>query len=1175
MASDSLRLLGTFQLIHHGQLVPLGQPRLEELLALLALRPGVPVARARIAYHFWPESSERQARTNARNLLFKLKQLWPQVEEVLEIGRTELTWRAETDVALDTQQFQAALDAADEATQTAARVPLLANAVAYYGGELLPSSYAEWVLSEREQLRLRFVAALEALIEGLLELRHYEEALHRATALRDHDPLHEASYRLIMQIHTLLGNRAAALRVYHDCVSVLEKELGVAPSAATAQLHTQLVHRAPSHPQRSATATIQRPRLVGRHREWQQLQQAWRTVQSGNAHAVIVWGEAGIGKTRLAEELLDWVQRLGDVAVSSRSYAVRGALSYAPITEWLRSSTIQAAVAAVDDLWRVELARLLPELLTERPDLPAPGPLTEPWQQQRFYQSIAHALAAVTGPLLLHLDDMQWSDQETVALLQFLLHGSRNSPLLILGTVRSEDAVENQPLHDLAAALRHQNQLTELTLAPLSETEVIELAEQTAGDAIPVDTARALYIASEGHPLFLIETVRGDLTALPAQGNGVGNRAAPVQEEGLPAIPPKIYTLFATRLGQLSRAAQQVANTAAVIGRAFTYPVLQAATTLDEPVLVDALDELWSRRLIREQGGDRYDFSHDRIREVAYQEISRARRRLLHRRVAQALEAIHGDDLDEVAGELAAHFAAAGDSERAYRYYRQAAKMALEQFALVYAEALFDRALAYAPDDPTLRILLLQEQNAVFQYTLHLDRWSANLEQQQALLNRFATPDPDWQMEIELGYGEFERAATRPAKAAAHARAAISIAEKLDKKDALARCYLELGAAQWMETHLAEASVTFGQAARYANRTGEHSLEARSLTFQAQTGMFTGMSAQQIEALLRQALVMAKETDDKLEMANLYHKLSYLPVAQGMGGFPRAEQHALRALALAQVIGHRIQEENTLSNLGILYTHQGDHRKAIAVHEQSLQLIEGLSDHWRRWSAIGYWGGSLVQIGDLASARTLLVTAGEGLKTLGVRHFEVKVRSELGLLYHLDGDDHSAQEELRYLLYLLEEHRDLRYVALVCTRLGYVLESSGQLDAACQQYEQGRQLHDQMGQHYYAMNALAGLARVAARRGDDATALAHAQTIWQTIGGQETDATVETARTLRTCYDIFRQHGDPQAADVLETASAQLRRRAATIDDPEHLTLFWHLGDHRFFQELAFRVNST
>ncbi len=155
--------------------------------------------------------------------------------------------------------------------------------------------------------------------------------------------------------------------------------------------------------------------------------------------------------------------------------------------------------------------------------------------------------------------------------------------------------------------------------------------------------------------------------------------------------------------------------------------------------LVDALDELWTRRILREQDGDAYDFSHDRIREVAYQEISRARRRLIHRRVAEALETLHADNLDGVAGELAAHCASAGDGERAYRFYRRAAKLAMDQHALAHAEAMFDAALSYAPDDPVLRFDLLAEQSRVFNSSLQLKRWRSNLDEQESAA-RFHAP---------------------------------------------------------------------------------------------------------------------------------------------------------------------------------------------------------------------------------------------------------------------------------------------------------------------------------------------------------------------------------------------------------------------------------------------------
>lgn len=1167
MSPDRLCVLGTFQLIHHGESIALGQPRLEEMLALLALRAGTPVSRAQIAYHFWPDSSERQARTNVRNLLYKLKQVWPQVHEVIEIGRAEVTWRADAAIRLDMQDFVTKCDEADAAMSTAERVPLLADAAACYGGDLLPASYADWVLAAREQVRLRFVTVLEALIDGLLELRHYEEALQRATQLRNHDPLHEASYRRLMQIHSLLGDRVAALRVYHDCVSMLEKELGVEPSAATVQLHAQLVQRPQATDQPNAPAVTQRPHLIGRHAEWQQLQQVWRTVQAGKAHAVIIWGEAGIGKTRLAEELLDWVQRLGHAHASSRSYAAQGALSYAPITEWLRAPTVQSALSAVDDLYHVELARLLPELLADRPDLPAPGPLTETWQQQRFYQSIAQAVTAVAGPLLLHLDDMQWSDQETLTLLQFLLHSARTVPLLILGTVRTEDAVENRSLHNLIAALRHQNQLSELTLSPLSQAEVAELAEQTAGTAIHADVVQELYTASEGHPLFLIETMRSDLTALASPMGERTEKAAPAAETGLATIPPKIYNLFVSRLGQLSATAHQVATIAAVVGRAFTYPVLQAATMLDEVMLVDALDELWTRRIIREQGGDRYDFSHDRVREVAYQEISRARRRLLHRQVAEALEKLYDGDSDDVAGELAAHYAQAGEAEQAFRYYRRAAHVAFEQHALGQAALMLNAALTHAADDPTKRLPVLHEQNRIFRSSSQFTRWQENLDEIETLWPLLPKPDQHLRVELTLDRCSYFAATGQGHEAVDIVQSAIDIAEALGDPTKLARSYQALGQGYWAQARMADAGKAYQVASDYARAGDDPLIEGQLHDMAAQTGMFIGMPAEDIFAHLTQAFAIAQRLDNKRLMTELYSKFGYWRVTLGMGGFDEAEQNYRRSLELGKAIGEHLRQDIALSNLLVLFTNKGDYRQALNTFDTASKIISTDPRYWRFCVTRFYFAATMMQIGCLDMARLELTQASEQLRLLGHRHFEVKARAELGLLYHLAGEQQQAEKELQTLLGLIANHGDVRFEAFVRTRLGYVLEASGQLDAAHKQYVQGRTLHDQMSQHYYAMNALAGLARVAMRQGDNATAYAHAQTVWQIIGGKETDATVETARTLRTCYEIFQQQGDPQAAAVLDTAVAQLRRRAATIDDAEHRAQFWQLADHRFFQE--------
>ena len=199
-------------------------------------------------------------------------------------------------------------------------------------------------------------------------------------------------------------------------------------------------------------------------------------------------------------------------------------------------------------------------------------------------------MQAAPAPLLLHLDDMQWSDAETLTLLQYLLHGARSHPLLLVGGIRTEDAGDNQALTSFVEATRQNGQLVELRLGPLSAEETVKLAVQTSAKDVDTDMAKALYTTSEGHPLYLIETVRSGLmisldgsSAMPTNPSGIA---------GVAAMPPKIYNLLAARLGQLSEAAQQVASMAAVIGRAFDYQTLHTAVSLGEMALIDALDEL-------------------------------------------------------------------------------------------------------------------------------------------------------------------------------------------------------------------------------------------------------------------------------------------------------------------------------------------------------------------------------------------------------------------------------------------------------------------------------------------------------------------------------------------------------------------------------------------------------
>jgi tetratricopeptide (TPR) repeat protein len=152
--------------------------------------------------------------------------------------------------------------------------------------------------------------------------------------------------------------------------------------------------------------------VIGRRVQWQHLQAAWHKAADGHPHLVLLSGEAGIGKTRLSEELEAWVSRQGMTTASARCYAAEGRLPYAPVTTWLRTEAIHAGLLTLDPVWLTEIARLLPELQAKRPDVPRPPELREGWQRQRFFEALARALLSAHQPLLLLLDDLQWCDHE-------------------------------------------------------------------------------------------------------------------------------------------------------------------------------------------------------------------------------------------------------------------------------------------------------------------------------------------------------------------------------------------------------------------------------------------------------------------------------------------------------------------------------------------------------------------------------------------------------------------------------------------------------------------------------------------------------------------------------------------------------------------------------------------
>ena len=625
-------------------------------------------------------------------------------------------------VTLDVAQFESAV------RDPAASLEVLQGGIERYRGDLLPGIYDDWLEPDRERLRRAFVEALVHLADRLEERREYREAMAVTRRLIAVDALDERAYRGLIRLAGAAGDRSAGLHAYHACATVLNDELGVSPSQETQAAYEALLagDRAEEAPARPSEAPPQN-RLVGRAEPWAALGAAVEEARAGHPTMALLTGEPGIGKSRLAEELVRWARTLGVAAAYGRCYAAEGGLVYATPATWLRTEPFRGGLRQLDATWLTEIARLLPELLAEAPNVPVPEPMTESWQRPRLFEAITRAVRA-SAPALLVLDDANWSDDDTLEWIHYLLRADPPIPVIVLLSVRSEELTSNGRIQALTLDMRERGGLREIELRGLTADETVELAELTADRPLYPAERSTLFEETDGHPLLVVELARSGLPTDVADPRRASPLPESLRSQG-PGhlLPARMRSVIAARLDQLTPDARRLVELGAAFGRDFGFEALAAASDLDEPAVVAALDELWRRRLVRERSLGTYDVSHDRIRDVAYSETPPARRKILHRRIAQALELLHGPDLDPVAGQVAAHLEAAGQTRRAGELYERAADVASRVSAFAEVMRDLDRALALlafeapsrARDEHELALLFRRSPalNAVEGYT--------------------------------------------------------------------------------------------------------------------------------------------------------------------------------------------------------------------------------------------------------------------------------------------------------------------------------------------------------------------------------------------------------------------------------------------------------------------------
>ncbi|MDP9238757.1 MAG: AAA family ATPase [Chloroflexota bacterium] len=487
--------------------------------------------------------------------------------------------------------------------------------------------------------------------------------------------------------------------------------------ASAADVVTEL-RRILDHPTQEAVAAPQSEnvtdlrgldwgRFVGRQEEMDQLKLAFEGALSGKGSLVMLIGEAGVGKSRLAAEFLAYAGLRGAQVTRGRCYEGEVSAPYRPFVEALQSYVRPRA----NDVLREELgagapeiAALVSEIRHRLPDIPEPRPLDEEAERFRLFDSLTQFIchAAKETPLVIFLDDLHWADKPSLLLLRHLLRGKDRARLLVLGAYRDVDLQRGHPLEETLITLRQEHEYTRVRLHGLQESDVADLlnsidsSEENA--AARVALTRVLYQETEGNPFFLRE-IFSHLIEEGKLYRERGRWASSVTSASQLGIPEGVRSVVGRRLSRLSDECNRMLTVVSTMTSGFSWQVLTAVSGEDEDQLVALLEEALAAQLIQEIGQDgsgAYDFTHALVRQTLYEEMSTPRRVLLHRRIGQVLEQLYASNIDAHVSELAHHFyqaAPGGDVEKAIRYAIRAGDRATELAAYEDAVLQYQRGL--------------------------------------------------------------------------------------------------------------------------------------------------------------------------------------------------------------------------------------------------------------------------------------------------------------------------------------------------------------------------------------------------------------------------------------------------------------------------------------------------
>jgi tetratricopeptide (TPR) repeat protein len=1194
-----IQLLGGFAVWRDDHFIEdWGSEQTKALLKIFLTEPGQPFLHDQLLEHLWPETDLKRALSFLRARIHSLRQtLEPETNSSYQYVQTcpgGYRFNKDSDAEIDVLEFLQHFKSAQtfrEEGDSSESICAYENALELYQSEYLPEDrYEEWALLEREKWKRLHVSSLMGLADCYAREGRYRRAIDLCNDAIIEEKYREDIYRQAMIYCHLMGNSNEAHRIYQRCVQTISEGLGVEPDIETQKRADQIAeghvpdldpdYKPPSLMRHPVHHSLGRLPFVGREKELRSLLNRLKSVKDRAGGLILVGGEIGIGKSRLAQEIVQIVQRQhGYSILKGRSSELGGRSAYQAMIAAFRFHLAVLDEKQLLDLPKFSLAVLQHwfigmDLSLQLPD--APPNLGPEEERLRLFEAVTQLLIGISensGPILLWLDDLQWADPSSVDLLDYLLPRIEAHPCLVLGTYRSEDLNPGHHLlsfvqnaaRDSADADRSIFELKRLNKGQIQEILLECSPEIESRDRL----GNYLHKESEGNPLFLVSLMQSlfeeEIISVAENGTWVPDLQE-IKRSERRELPQEIQQIIHTRIARLPAIERSLVECLSIVGIGAHRNILKSlwethskdSSEYEFLKLIESLERL--HVLYTDHEG--YHFSHDKIHEVVYDGIQIDLRTFLHKSLTQIFEDHYASSPVRPHEQFAYHYTKAEMPtealadllpalKAAVAGYRNSEALALAEDAMNLIEQQSHQAAIEIPLDH-FRYEILKERLKVFHILGNRAEQEEDLGQIEQIVRD--TEDNQRSAEAILLRSSFHIDMAEYDLAQAEAYKALSIAKDMKNIHFESRAYHNIGLIHWHTGDNEAAQEYFNQEYKLLSELNDDIQKAETLHYLSGISWRNG-EYEVWEVQVYQSLELRDRNKDLPGKARTL--LARGVMYWSKGSYLEAIETFEEIQKLAREIGDRRGEARALGNLGMVSRYLGRYEKSIDYINSSMSIHKEIGDKRAYATNINNLGIALLSVGAFKKAKELFQELLTISDEIGSEQSKAFALNNLGCVYWHQGETSEAIELGIKALEMQKEIGDQRNIGFVNRTLGEMYLDSGDFTVSLQHLSEALIISKTLNSSIEELLLQSDLCQIHLELGEIKQAKDYADAALNLL--EKSENSQHLPRVKYSQYLTFNSLGDPENAHIaLSEAYESLQNQAQSIGDQTLQLSFLH-----------------